>query len=373
MIWLNKYEPKTLKEIEIDSFTLNQLKKNVQNKIPSLVHGPVGSGKTSLAHMLARELDYEIIEINASDTRNADFIETIVKGAIEQQSLFKKGKIILIDEIDNTSGMNDRGGIQAITKLLKDVKQPIIFTANNPWDSKLKNLRKLCSLVELKEIDKNSILKVLKKICENEHIDYEDYALNTLIKKSRGDLRAAIIDLQILSENTKELKMKHVNLLEDREREENIIELTQLILKTKELSSIFSTFDKVESNFDECTLWLDENLPLEYAKEDLPDAYNYLSKSDVFKGRISKNQYWRFLVYQKMLMSGGIALSKKARNGGFVRYKRPSRILKLYLAKIKNAKRKSMAETLSEETYTSTKKVLKDTYPYLKSIYETDV
>ena len=62
---------------------------------------------------------------------------------------------------------------------------------------------------------------------------------------------------------------------------------------------------------DEIILWVEKNLPMEYEGEELARAFDLLSKVDVFKGRIYKQQYWRFLVYENAFLSYGISSSKK--------------------------------------------------------------
>ena len=81
-----------------------------KNKKPLLVHGPPGTGKTASVYAIANELGYEVVEANASDFRDKNSINSVVGSALNQVSLFKKGKIILIDELEGFSGNADRGG-----------------------------------------------------------------------------------------------------------------------------------------------------------------------------------------------------------------------------------------------------------------------
>src|SRR3989344_3841321 len=97
---INKYVPRTLKEIKGQEKPLLELKKYVLNKKPVLIYGKVGVGKTSSIHALANDLGYEILEVNASDLRNKEQIQNVVVNNIKQKSLFGKEKIVLIDEID---------------------------------------------------------------------------------------------------------------------------------------------------------------------------------------------------------------------------------------------------------------------------------
>src|SRR3989338_8488668 len=207
---IRKYIPKTEKDIIGQDDVVKQLKKFIINfrnekKNSALIYGPSGTGKTSSVYSIANEIGYEVIEVNASDFRNAEQINQKVGNAIKQQSLFAKGKIILVDEIDGLSGHEDRGGIQAITKLIGDSSYPIILTATNPFDNKFSSLRSKSNLMEFKQLDYLSIFHILKRICGNEKIKYEENVLKALSRRAGGDARAAINDLQTLAYEKKEL------------------------------------------------------------------------------------------------------------------------------------------------------------------------
>src|SRR3989344_3959348 len=141
-MFVHKYKPKTLKEIYGQDLAIKKLKANVLKKTPTLLHGDVGTGKTSSVYALANELQYEILELNSSDFRNKEQINSIIGGAIQQQSLFKKGKIILVDELDGISGTKDRGGLQALMKLIPEIRTSLVLVSNDIWDNKFSTLRK---------------------------------------------------------------------------------------------------------------------------------------------------------------------------------------------------------------------------------------
>ena len=102
--WVEKYRARSFSDIKGQNEAIIELKNfifsfpNTKNAV--LLHGPAGVGKTSLAHIVKKEFGLEIFELNASDLRNKEQLELKLKPAIEQQSLFNKGKEILIDEVD---------------------------------------------------------------------------------------------------------------------------------------------------------------------------------------------------------------------------------------------------------------------------------
>ena len=183
--FIRSYQPANLSEILGQENAVKELK--AIGKRPLLLYGPSGCGKTCSAHALANEKQWEIIEINASDARSRDAIEARIGPALHQQSLFAKQKIVLIDEVDSLSGNKDRGGVSAIVQVMKESPFPIILTANNPWDPKYGSLRSKCRLVEFGELDHESILSILKKICEKEGIRYDKSSLSGIAHRAGGD------------------------------------------------------------------------------------------------------------------------------------------------------------------------------------------
>ena len=114
MQWTEKYRPKRLEEIKGQESVLKEMKEFFEN-FPSskkilILNGQPGIGKTTITHVFAKEKNYELFELNASDLRNKSKLKEILKPVVEQKPLIKKNKLILIDEADGITG-TDRGGI----------------------------------------------------------------------------------------------------------------------------------------------------------------------------------------------------------------------------------------------------------------------
>jgi len=369
MQWTDKYMPKTPAEVEGQDAAVEALQTFVtsfKKGKAAILYGPVGSGKTSAAYAVANELGKEIFEVNASDVRNKDQIEEVVGSALRQQSLisFGKGKIILLDEIDGLSGMKDKGGVQAVEKLIPISQYPIIVTANDPYNKKFSGLRKKSEMIEFHPLAYTSILVKLKQIASKEGIDCEEEVLRDLARRAGGDMRAAITDLQLCTTDGK----VDLDLLSGRDKTENMLQALMKVFKTTQADIAKSAFDNVNEDIDQRMLWLEENIPREYEGEDIFNAFNALSKAAVFKGRIRRGQYWRFLVYVNHYQSTGVALAKKEKYKKIVTYKPSGRILKLWIANMKYMKRKAIAEKVADKCHTSTKRAIKDIVPFVQQM-----
>lgn len=372
--WTQKHIPKKIKEVVGQDKAIVELKKFVVNfrkerKKARVLYGPTGSGKTCAVYALAGEMGLEVVELNASDSRTADSISTTVGNASKQMSLFAKGKIILVDEIDGVSGTKDRGGIPELVRVIEETKFPIVMTANDPFDKKFSALRKKAGMVEFEPLQHTDVFTIIKRIADDEKIKAEDDILKSISRRAGGDVRAAINDLQMLSARG-QIKKEDIAVLSDRERTEEIATALTKIFKTTDPLIAKRSFDTVSEDLKQCMLWVDENLPKEYDKPaDLARAYDYVSKADIMNRRIMRWQHWRFLVYVNDYLSAGVAVSKDEKYRKIVDYEQTQRLLKIFIANRKYQKRLAICEKIADKTHNSKKDVLQSTYPYVKTIF----
>ena len=370
MTWTEKYRPKKFEEIKGQDEAIVKVKDFIKNfgkkKKALILHGPPGTGKTTLAQVIANETNSEIFELNASDLRNREKLRTILRPAIEQQSLNKKNKIILVDEVDGISEV-DYGGVSELLAIIESTPYPMIITANDIWDKKFSVLRKKCEVLQLKEVSYNVIKTIVFDVSRKEGLNLNGNLITELAVKAKGDVRAAINDLQTFSR----LKEDFPISLDERDKETDIFNSLRRVFKEKPTNEILRVFDSVNMSTDELILWIEENIPAEYQKEELARAYELLSKTDIFKGRIYKQQYWRFLVYENIFLSYGISSSKKNIKTGFTSYKKPTRILKIWLNNQKTIQKKSICEKYSKHVHVGHKRAMNE-FPIIKQILKSN-
>ncbi|MEM3126885.1 MAG: replication factor C large subunit [Candidatus Woesearchaeota archaeon] len=373
MLWTDKYKPKNLSEIQGQDAAISQLKHYVEKFKPGkaiILHGPAGSGKTASVYGLANELKWDVIEINASDFRNKENVEKIAGRAAKQQSLFTKGKIILVDEVDGIATNQDKGGISALQEIVSQSTFPIVITANDIYESKFSTLRQRSYLIQFSRLNYLSISHILSSIAKQEKMKISDDEIKMIARKVGGDARAAILDLQLLSSSEGKITKEEIESISQREQEESIFNALMKVFKSKDPQIVREAFDNIRENQDTVFLWLDKNLPEEYSGKDLAKAYDVISRADVFRGRIRRWQHWRFIVYINDLITAGVALSKEEKNKHFVKYSPPTRILKLWQANMKYQKRNELAKKLSPILHASPKEITQSTIPYLQYIFK---
>ena len=373
MPWTEKYAPQKVIEVVGQKKAVNQfliwLKSWKPGKKVALFHGPAGTGKTALVEALGKEKNLEIIEMNASDYRSASQIKEVLSQSVKQKSLFKKGKIFFIDEIDGLAGQEDRGGTGEIIKIIKESQYPIILTANNPWDVKLRSLRGYCQLIRFGKVFYWDVIKRLQYICEKEKIKCDKEIITQIAKMSEGDLRSAINDLETLARDKKEITLKDLESLGNREREMNIFDVLKIIFKTKTAMSAKLSIQNTDKDPEEIFLWIEQNIINEYEKPDeIAKAYEMLSRADLFMQRIKNRQEWKFEKYMIDLMTAGVALAKKEMYRKFSRYQYPDRMKFLGRTKVERTEEKQRLLNLSRELHCSTKKIREEFLPFFRVV-----
>jgi replication factor C large subunit len=375
MQFIEKYRPKKIREIigqddslrQLMRFVLNVLNKKTLKK-GVILYGPPGTGKTSAAYAVAAETNAEAIELNASDFRDKESIKNIIGNAIRQKSLFEKHKIIIVDELEGIHGRQDYGGLNELMKVLNESVYPIIFITNQLYDEKFRELRKQTEMIQFSKISEESLKKILQSICSEEKAIINEQTLRRIVLLSDGDARAAVNDLQTIMSGRKQLEESHIKVLGKREREESIFSALNFIFKGKS-HAVTGAFNNVDMETDELILWIDENLPLEYSGRELSNAYKYLSKADIFRRRIVRNQHWRFMSYINDLITAGIAFSKETDKDKFVKYRRTSRLLKMWIEN--QTKKKVIAQKVAKRIHCSLKKAYKE-MPYIERMYKNN-
>ncbi|MFB6208325.1 MAG: replication factor C large subunit [Candidatus Nanohaloarchaea archaeon] len=372
-MWTEKYRPETLEDYRGASKQKKELKKWLedweQGDGPVLLHGQAGTGKTSLVEALANEFDYELVETNASDVRTKKKLKSELKEATRQASFFGTEKIILIDEVDGMSG-SDRGGVAELREIVDGSRFPVVMTANDPYDSKIRSLRNRAKMVKLDSVHTNSIAAHLKEILDAEGIEYEDGAMKRIARASGGQMRSAINDLEAVARGKDRVTVEDVKVLSQRDNRQEIFDSLKMVFKTSTAETANQATNNLDEDADTFLQWIRENVPREYKKmKDVSRAYNWVSKSDLFNGRIRKTQNWKLLKYVYLFSTVGVALSKEEKYSGWTKYQYPSKIRKMGSSRASRRTFSQIAKKLGEKLHISGRESARE-MPFLAQIMD---
>ncbi|HDN82872.1 MAG TPA: replication factor C large subunit [Candidatus Altiarchaeales archaeon] len=351
-MWSQKYMPKKFSEVIGHKDVIEKLKTYKWDK-PLLLYGAPGVGKTMFTNIIANEFNFEPILITETNIKS-------VLASSQTTSIDGKKRLLIIDNVDLMSNIRD------VIKLIKETKNPIILTANDIRDRKLREIRNLCESINVRRPTPQLIVKILKRICSLEAIYAEEVALKKIAENAKGDVRAAINDLETIAKNRKRITVEDTIILEYRDRKAEIYQVLGTILMKKNIKQAITIMWNLDMELDSCEMWIDENLPYVYSdKEDLARAYYYLSRADIFLGRITSRQYWGFMRYASSLMSAGVSLSKR----GKIKYRTfqfPKYFLNLSKTKKARDIKKRIGKKIAKKLHTSSKTIISQYIPLFK-------
>jgi replication factor C large subunit len=380
--WAVKHKPKTIADVvgnkeAILKFVdwVKSWEKGTPKKRAAFLYGPPGVGKTVTVEALANDSKAEFVEKNASDYRTEDAINHFAGLASQYRSLFGVNRIILLDELDGLTGTSDRGGVKAITEVVKTAQCPIVLVSNSAYDPRFTTLRSYCLLIEFKKPSASDVMKHLKRVCEGEDIKADENALKFIAQRSEGDVRSAVNDLQALAQGKNMLSYGDVSWLSYRDRQDSIFSVLRMILYGKTCNSARQAANMADVDSDMLFEWIYENVPEHLTDpHDLAQAMDALSTADIFRGRIRASQDWSLTRYVNDFMTAGVAMARKdTKTRGWIPFKFPQRIQMLSRSKAERAMQLSIGSRIKRRCHISAMRASKEVLPYLNIIFKNDV
>lgn len=371
--WTEKHRPSTLAEVRGNDKARDALEEWAdtweQHREAVIVHGSPGIGKTSAAHALASDKGWPVIELNASDQRQADVIDKIAGEAAQSGTLTQGSsgrRLVVMDEADNFHGNADYGGSAAVTGVVKDADQPMILIANEFYDMS-QGLRNACQEIEFRDVSKRSIVPVLRDICRKEGVEYEEEALEAIAKQTSGDLRSAVNDLQAVAEQAERLTVDDV-VTGQRDTTTDIFDFLDDVIKKLDPQAALEASYDVDETPDDMINWIEDNMPKDYAGRELADAYGYLANADRWLGRVRATQDYSYWRYAGDNMTAGVAAAREEQKGGWTRYGPPSYWSKLGRSRGSRETRDSIAVKIAEKSGTSIGTARRHVLPFLAEL-----
>lgn len=379
--WTVKHRPKTIQGIvgnkpAIDKLVqwLESWSKGRPSKPAALLYGPPGVGKTVVSEVVARDRGWDLVEINASDQRSSEILSRTAGLASTQGTLGGKGRLILLDEVDGINLRQDHGAITTILQIIRESRFPIILTANDPWDPKVRPLREACLQIELKRLGLREGIPLLKTVLAKEGLTADEEALRILVQKNNGDVRSTLNDLQVLTRRGKPLGTNEVNWLAWRDRTESIFEVLRIVFNSQTVAAARRATNLSDIDHEMLFQWILENAPYQIPNpSELSEAMEALAEADLFYARIRKTQSWHLLSYALELMTAGVAIAKKTSPRGWVSMKFPQRIASMSRTRGAREQRRALGAAIGSKSHVSARRAVRLYLPLIQFVLEHDM
>ncbi|KAG9787211.1 Replication factor C subunit 1 [Exophiala dermatitidis] len=243
-LWVDKYAPDSISSVCGNKSAVeglqrwlrnwpNSAKSNFKRAGPdgkgifraALLHGPPGVGKTTAAHLVAKLEGYDIVESNASDTRNKKLLEQSLVGVLDTTSLLgyfagdgkkvdpsKRKLVLIMDEVDGMSA-GDRGGVGALAAVAKKTNIPMILICNERNLPKMRPFYQVTAEFQLRRPTTDMIRGRVATILFREGMRLPPPIMNALIEGCNGDIRQIINMISTIKLDNKELDFNDTKAL----------------------------------------------------------------------------------------------------------------------------------------------------------------
>ena len=181
-----QYRPQSRDEFVGNADILEEVVENISNGIHVLVTGGTGWGKTSMAHVVANELDLSLVSYTPTDVRNTDFLKSLLEET--KRTSLMGDNLYLIESIDTITDTDTVDIKDPLSKLLKNSERPLFFTADDAYRTPYV-VKKYCRFYKMKPPGLGGIARRIKSIAQKEGIPIGKINF----KKVTPDVRSSII------------------------------------------------------------------------------------------------------------------------------------------------------------------------------------
>jgi replication factor C large subunit len=333
MMWSEKHRP-----IQVEKMVGNEnsrltavrwLTGWVSGTRPLLLVGPPGAGKTTFVHALARQFDYDLVELNASDSRNKDALLARIIPVFQNTGLLGRKIMLFLDEVDGISGREDAGGLDTLADLMKEPTVPVIMAANAK-STKTRQLAKACTTLEFSPVPPRLLMLLLDHILHSEDVELGPGDRISIVNNSGGDVRSMLNSAQSrvagydTVSNKDNIDMNVADAINKYFASNNIEESSTFINKADaSYPDPRYTVMTPEARRKDMVAALFSSIVSSQVKHQLASMLDVLSKADVIVGRASMKRQWSLLKYVARVIALGLYEKSRHKDMKYNQYSMP--------------------------------------------------
>jgi len=230
--WIEKYRPTKIAYILFDDILRSKFNRIMELKLyPNLIlMGNPGVGKTSTLLAFAKQVtgkyyNEAVLELNASDNRGLDIVDKMIihfcKKIVTNDKGEKIMKFIIFDEADNITPKAQ----YVISDLIDQFNSTTIFTFTcNDSTQIIESIQSKSLLIKFNKVGEKNMINRLEEICRLEKINISRDIIKEIIVNSDGDMRSALINLEVINKGLKDADKKNYLSLMTNKIEKNLLD-----------------------------------------------------------------------------------------------------------------------------------------------------